>query len=220
MRAGTSPSPSSTLGPPRAAADPPSLPPSSPAASVHFFAHTRTGDVRNLRSIEAVANGLARWASWAQDGPLGVRAKVQKISALLWSAAARRHAPPAAEGSGAAGGTGEGSSAGTAGDEEREGRTGASSPFSPTPPLSSADGLSLCAQLRHQLLRLTLPPSRLSPLRRSPYPTRSPPSRSRPRPRSFPRSRPGPPRPPRRTRPRAPCPTTSRPSGRAGATRS
>ncbi|GAA5891299.1 hypothetical protein JCM8208_002577 [Rhodotorula glutinis] len=91
------------------------------AASVHFFAHTRTGDVRNLRAIEAVANGLARWASWAQDGPLGVRAKVRKISALLWSAAARRHAPPVAEGAAAVAGPGEGLSAGTMGEEEREG---------------------------------------------------------------------------------------------------
>ncbi|BGP42243.1 hypothetical protein JCM10449v2_006248 [Rhodotorula kratochvilovae] len=64
------------------------------AASVHFFAHTKNGDVRNLRAIEAVKNGLARWASWARDGPLGVRAKVHKIATLLWSAAARRHAPP------------------------------------------------------------------------------------------------------------------------------
>ncbi|GAA5825747.1 hypothetical protein JCM3770_007098 [Rhodotorula araucariae] len=64
------------------------------AASVHFFAHTKNGDVRNLGAIEAVKNGLGQWAAWARDGPLGVRAKVHKIAVLLWSAAARRHAPP------------------------------------------------------------------------------------------------------------------------------
>lgn len=77
--------------------------------------------MRNLRAIEAVKNGLARWAAWAQDGPLGVRAKVHKIAVTLWSAAARRHAPASAEGAGAGAGTGEATAAGPEAGERVEG---------------------------------------------------------------------------------------------------
>ncbi|GAA5922090.1 hypothetical protein JCM3775_003487 [Rhodotorula graminis] len=128
------------------------------AASVHFFAHTRTGDVRNLRAIEAVANGLARWASWAQDGPLGVRAKVHKISALLWSAAARRHAPSMTEGVAAAGGLGEGLSAGSAGDEEREGGS-ASASTAPGPPSAATSVPSTSLAVPDPLPSLSVPTS-------------------------------------------------------------
>lgn len=61
------------------------------SSSAQFFSHTKSGSVQNLQSIEAVKNGMHRWALANQDGELSIRQKCFKISTLLWQAAARRH---------------------------------------------------------------------------------------------------------------------------------
>ncbi|BGP02056.1 hypothetical protein NBRC10513v2_005704 [Rhodotorula toruloides] len=63
------------------------------SASVQFFQHVKTGDLRNLSALEAVNKGLFTWASRIKDGPLATRHKVHKVAFLLWQAAARRHVP-------------------------------------------------------------------------------------------------------------------------------
>ncbi|BGP32018.1 hypothetical protein JCM10296v2_003797 [Rhodotorula toruloides] len=61
------------------------------SCSAQFFSHTKSGSVQNLQCIEAVKNGMHRWALANQDGELSIRQKCYKISTLLWQAAARRH---------------------------------------------------------------------------------------------------------------------------------
>ncbi|BGP26461.1 zn(2)-C6 fungal-type transcription factor [Rhodotorula toruloides] len=63
------------------------------SASVQFFQHVKTGDLRNLSALEAVNKGLFTWASRIKDGQLATRHKVHKVAFLLWQAAARRHFP-------------------------------------------------------------------------------------------------------------------------------
>ncbi|GAA5999049.1 uncharacterized protein JCM10292_003285 [Rhodotorula paludigena] len=69
----------------------------SMAASVQFFAHTKSPQLCYLQALETVKQGLAAWTLGTEDGPFSTRQKVYKVAALLYHAAVRRHQAVAAQ---------------------------------------------------------------------------------------------------------------------------